>query len=630
MQLPLAIAVLASLLLGACAFLGVRVAFADMVTLIARQLHVHELTARVRYLDEVLTMSAHMAAASGQTRWHERYDAHVGQLDAAIGAMRAISPALFDQELGADTDAANQRLVRMETEVFEFVGQGRLPEAAAILDGEAYAADKAAYAAGNQRVQTALATLVERERAHAQAMSLTLMILALLLAGGVSFAWLQFTRRSREEAVRTELALARATSRAAEEASRAKSRFVANISHELRTPMTAILGYADLLRDPAFPESQRAFAIATIARNGEHLLGIINDVLDASKIESGNVVVETVDTDPAVVVEDVVSLLRVRAHGKGIELERSFATPIPRRIASDPMRLRQILLNLVGNAIKFTNSGRVRVTTSFDRVPGRSRLCFAVEDTGIGMTEEQRRRLFLAFSQADSSMERRFGGTGLGLAISRSYAQRLGGDIDVRSEPGKGSVFTLWLPADPVGDDALWHPDPEHAPIRHKTPVPKSSGGQPLRGIRILLAEDGRDNRHLVTHLLERAGAEVAVVENGRQAVDHLSAAAADPAATRPVDLVLMDMQMPELDGYGATRLLRQQGCRVPIVALTAHAMEEDRRRCLDAGCEDYLTKPIDRARLLAACAHWGSRAPAGATAPLPDASTSAAQPHNG
>jgi len=603
--MPLVLAIAATLLLALCTLVAARLGGALATASIERRLEVQRLTATVAHLDEVLTMSANLAAHSGEDRWRARYDAHLQPLDEAIAALRAISPKLFDREMGADTDAANQRLVALEMRAFELVAAGRRSEAVQILDGEAYATDKRLYAAGNQRAQQALVELVSAEQEHAQRSVTVALVATLLFAVVTSAAWVLLMRRNREQRVRAELALAKATRQAAETANQLKTQFVANTSHELRTPLTAILGYAELLADPDYAARHRSDACATITRNGEHLLQVINDLLDMSKIEAGGVVIETVPTDPALIVEDVVSLMRVRASSKGLELERAFEGPLPRSVLTDPMRLRQILLNLVGNAIKFTAAGSVDVRVAFERDGATDRLRIAIEDQGIGMDEAQLARLFVPFSQAEDSTERRYGGTGLGLAISRRYAQLFGGDIEVRSTPGRGSVFTLRLPVTLPPDVPWWQPDAdglERMQHEREQAAARTQELPKLHSLRILLAEDGRDNRRLVVHHLERAGAEVVAVENGRLAVDYLLAT--DRA---PVDLVLMDMQMPELDGYRATHRLREQGVRVPIVALTANAMSTDRDRCLGAGCDDYLTKPIDHALLLRTCALWTS-----------------------
>jgi PAS domain S-box-containing protein len=410
--------------------------------------------------------------------------------------------------------------------------------------------------------------------------------------------------------------------RQAESASASKSEFLANMSHEIRTPMTAILGFADLLAsegDLGKAPRQRIEYIDTIRRNGEHLLSIINDILDLSKIEAGRMSVEQIATSPAALVHDVLSLMDVKAQSKNLRLTADFLTPVPATIQSDTLRLRQILMNLVGNAIKFTETGSVSIGVRCDLAAGTMR--FDVTDTGIGISPEQIGRLFEAFTQADTSTTRRFGGTGLGLRISKRLAEILGGDITVVSTPGRGSTFTLTISTGPLAGGTTISPEeassvvsaPLAADAPADTPPPQPSNSQPvpppalpLVGVRILLAEDGPDNQRLICFHLRKAGADVRTVENGRMAVETMTLDGtldAELAEPPPVDLLLTDMQMPEMDGYNATRLLRAKGCRLPIVALTAHAMSDDRDKCLQAGCDSYATKPIERAALVAVCA---------------------------
>ena len=595
--LPLAVAVFATLLLALCTVLATRVSITRLLDCGARQRDVERWTADVARLDEVLTMSANMAAATGDMRWRQRYDQHVPALDEAIAALRAVSPTLFDRELGADTDAANQRLIAMETKAFELVAAGSAVAAKVLLDGSEYAADKQIYAHGNHRVQAALAEFTSHEHEVARRFSTSSLIATLVLTIVAGAAWWSLATRVREAKVSSELALAKLQSAAAEEASRQKSRFVAAISHELRTPLTAILGYTELLSDPGYPETARADALAAILRNGRHQLQVVNDLLDVAKLAAGQLTVVVGPVDPIALVDEVAAWMRVRAADQGLELQVEYGGDLPRTIPSEALRLRQILVNLIGNAIKFTERGRIRVLVR--QAAAAPRVEFVVADDGIGMTPAQVERLFADFSQVDEDLARRGAGTGLGLALSQRLAVLLGGGIEVHSEPGRGSQFVLSLPAPepatrPLAPAAL---PPTKPAVGMATPA---AGDDRLRGRRILLAEDGRDNQRLVTWLLERAGAEVVVVGDGRQAVA--------AALASPFDLVLMDMQMPELDGYGATMELRAQASAVPIVALTANAMTDDRRRCLEAGCDDYLSKPIDRAVLIATCARLAGR----------------------
>ncbi len=391
----------------------------------------------------------------------------------------------------------------------------------------------------------------------------------------------------------------------ATEASRSKSEFLANMSHEIRTPMTAVIGYADLLLDPTITASERLNHVQTIRRNGEHLLSLINDILDLSKIEAGKMTVESVPCSPSQIIVDVCSLMRVRARDKGLDFEVEFQTPIPETIVSDPTRLRQTLLNLVGNAIKFTHRGSVRILARCGG-PGAAepRLTLEVADTGVGLSREQAARLFQPFEQADNSTTRKFGGTGLGLVICQRLTRMMGGDISVDSLPGRGSSFTMTVSTGDLAGVRMFDGLTE-AEIPEVGDAPKvAASAEPLR-CAVLLAEDGVDNQILVSTVLNKAGASVVVAENGRLAVERALAAAVSGS---PFDVILMDMQMPELDGYGATAKLRQKGYRAPIIALTAHAMAGDRERCLNAGCDDYLTKPIHRTRLIESVRRWAEK----------------------
>ena len=382
-----------------------------------------------------------------------------------------------------------------------------------------------------------------------------------------------------------------ASNQEAQSANQAKSDFLANMSHEIRTPMTAILGFAENLLHSDLTEAERGDAVRTICSNGEHLLGIINDILDISKIEAGKLEVELIEASPFEIIEQVHSLMQVRAKGRNISLEVAYGFPVPATIRTDPTRLRQILMNLASNAIKFTEAGSVTVRVGFEAEP-EPHLRVDMVDTGIGMTPAQVDGLFKPFTQVDTTTTRKFGGTGLGLSISKRLARMLGGEISVTSEPGKGTTVSVTIATGPLEGVEMRYDSRADGPSE----VPVEDGGRaadhPL-ACRILVAEDGPDNQRLIKHILEKAGAEVTVVEDGRLAVEAVLAAEADG---NPFDLVLTDIQMPVMDGYEATRTLRGRGYEGPIVALTAHATTADREKCLNAGCDDYLTKPIRRA----------------------------------
>jgi len=407
---------------------------------------------------------------------------------------------------------------------------------------------------------------------------------------------------------------------AAEAASVAKSVFLANMSHELRTPLTSIMGYADLLLDPGMTTGRRHEFLQTMRRSSQQLLTLINDILDVSKIEAGKMTVEHIECRLLDVFADVDSLMRARAQEKGITLSICYQTPAPMRVRTDPTRLRQILLNLVGNAVKFTDAGSARVLVScLDQPPqnavlpaqagngqpasqGTSYPVLIVEvaDTGIGISREQLARIFEPFTQGDVSTTRRFGGTGLGLSISRRLAAMLGGSLAIQSELGKGSTFILTLPVQPIpGSEVVQAGDVQRIAAnsgRAAEPVQKNLGA------RVLLAEDGLENREVITLHLRNAGCEVIAAEDGRQAIETAMTASRSQS---PFDVILMDMQMPVMDGYTATAELRQSGYTGPIIALTAHAMPEDRERCLRVGCDEYAPKPVEIPHLLAMIARF-------------------------
>ncbi|MGQ9762080.1 MAG: PAS domain S-box protein [Thermogutta sp.] len=385
----------------------------------------------------------------------------------------------------------------------------------------------------------------------------------------------------------------------AEAATKAKSEFLANMSHEIRTPMTAILGYAEILLDElkeAGARPDHLQALRTIQRNGNYLLELINDILDLSKIEAGRLEIERKPVDLPQLLDDVVALMRVRAESKQIPLTLQYAGHIPKTIQSDPTRLKQILINLVGNAIKFTETGEVRLNVRLTADCQDSRkLQIDVIDSGIGISPEKIQQIFQPFTQGDSSTTRKYGGTGLGLTISQRLAELLGGTITVMSQPGKGSTFSLIIDPGPIED--YYTPDQS---VERATATPPDVHAKkrslPRLSARILLAEDAPDNQRLISFILQKAGATVSLATNGQEAV---RAATEAQIRGEPFDIILMDMQMPEMDGYQATRYLREKGYSGIIVALTAHALADDSTKCLEAGCDAYLTKPIRREEFL-------------------------------
>jgi PAS domain S-box-containing protein len=370
----------------------------------------------------------------------------------------------------------------------------------------------------------------------------------------------------------------------AEAANRAKSEFLANMSHEIRTPMNTILGFTELLRR-GFGKSERESTkyLNTIHASGRHLLTLINDILDLSKVEAGRLEVERIACAPHAIVTQALLELEAKAREKNIDLGFSATGALPEKVSSDPGRLRQIVLNLVGNAVKFTQKGGVQVVARLEH--GKpERYAIDVIDTGIGIAPERTGALFEAFVQADVSVSRRYGGTGLGLVISRKLARALGGDVTVTSEPGKGSTFTLTFETGPLEDVPMLRPDQIFEQQGQAGEAPRERWRLPAA--RVLVADDGAENRELVTLVLSEHGLWVEQAENGRMAVDMVLKGG--------YDVVLMDMQMPVLDGYDAARELREKGVRTPIVALTASAMAGAESAVLAAGCDVYMSKPLD------------------------------------
>lgn len=375
-----------------------------------------------------------------------------------------------------------------------------------------------------------------------------------------------------------------AAKKQADTANAAKSAFLANMSHEIRTPLGAILGFADLMKQPGIKRAELEGFISVVNRNSHLLLRIIDDILDLSKVEAGKMEIESISFSLPELLSDFYSLMGLRARESGIELRLHADTQLPDRVTSDPVRLRQILMNIVGNAIKFTEKGNVDIGVALQN----DELIFRVADTGRGISPEQQLRLFQPFMQADESTTRKFGGTGLGLVLTRRLCELLGGEFFLESSQlGAGSIFVAKIKVATSMASSLL----ETNQMQFSSDAEQLSSETPLSGTRILLVDDSPDNQALFRIILSRSGADVEVAEDGIQAVDM--------ALHNHYDIVLMDVQMPRMDGHEATRTLRNRGYKAPIVALTAHAMREERDRCLQSGFTDFLSKPLNRETLL-------------------------------
>ena len=372
---------------------------------------------------------------------------------------------------------------------------------------------------------------------------------------------------------------------------RAKSEFLANMSHEIRTPMTAILGWTEVLNDVLAGDEQAVDKLAVIERNGQHLLALLSDLLDLSRIEAGKASIERCAFDPRDLLDQVRASLFPRVHGRPIQLLVEIGADVPECMWCDLTRVRQVMINLTNNALKFTESGHVILRVRVEEQMGSRSLVYEVEDSGVGIPEGQLERVLGAFEQVDAGLSRAHGGVGLGLAITRGIADLLGGSFGLVSTVGVGTTARFRLPLEAVSER------PGEVMPDRCVAVEPSPQRPDLSGRRILLAEDGEDNQRLIQYLLGRAGCVIEVVGNGEQAEELALAARETP---RPFDLVLMDVQMPVRDGHAATRALRARGFATPIVALTAHAMVGDRERAREAGCDGYLTKPIRAQELYA------------------------------
>ncbi len=564
-----------------------------------------ELNGVITHLDEVLTMSARMAAATGDLNWETRYRGFEPKLDAAIKEAIGLAPEAVMSEAVKQIDTANIKLVAMESEAFDLVRRGDREGAAKLLYSSEYERQKCLYSEGMARTAGALERHMQRNCNRRYTAVLVVFISAAFATSLALFTWFAALRMRRDiakrkhteqelkqvnEQLETSVERANELAQEATVADLAKSQFLANMSHEIRTPMNAIIGFSEVLAEEKLTCEQRDL-VSIIQGSAEHLLQLINDILDFSKIEAGKLDINIADYSLERLFVAVESLLRPMAQKKKLAFEVLQCGPLPAQIRSDPLRLNQCLVNLVNNAIKFTEKGHVYVSVSLQEVNDKPYIRFDIEDTGIGIPADKQDSIFEEFAQIDNGATRRFSGVGLGLAITRKLAHLLGGELSLTSKVDVGSVFSLTIPAgvevksQPLFDKYKLVIDLSQEPETSDTTEQVKFSG------RVLVAEDSQSNQMLIKLLLGKLGLQVTMAQDGKEAVYK--------ALSQPFDLIFMDIQMPNMDGYEATRALRRNRLKTPIIALTAYAMKGDEEKCISAGCSDYIAKPINRETLL-------------------------------
>jgi len=568
-----------------------------------RELALERACGDITWLDEVLTMSATMAAETGDPRWEIRYHEHVVLLDRAFEAACALAPGMSEASGSEQSAEANERLVELELLAFEEVRRGELAAARALLSGDEYRELKQTYSAGTRRALADVRARIASDLSEARLVESRNTVLLAILLPLLGFLWghVFIAMRTHERARRADeariheyaLELER-TSEELRRAANARAEFLARMSHEIRTPMNGVLGSAELLGETRLDSEQNEL-LTTIRSSGAHLLGVIDDVLDVSKIEAGKLTIAPAPCMPPQVARDVLRLLRPTAESRGIQLELEVEPNAPGCVMVDPQRLRQILLNLVGNAMKFTERGTVTVVVSGlpGERDGRVGLELAVRDTGIGIAPENLDRVFRGFEQAEGSTARRFGGTGLGLTICKELTELMGGTLSVESELGVGSVFRMALQVELVPEAAL-----PKGGARDAADIPT------LSGARVLVVEDNKVNRAIAGRMLAAFACEVEFACDGNECLERV--------AERHFDVILMDCHMPVRDGFSAARAIREREAatgapRKPIVALSASALPEDVQACRAAGMDDFVSKPIARDRLAETVRRWAA-----------------------
>ncbi len=578
---------------------------------ICRDVALERLVAKTLRHSELLEMSARMAAATGRPQWQTKYQMHKTRLDDAVEEIAESASADPRVQKVLTAGCARTRMAEIESRALQYVRSDDPAGGLQLLAGDEYTSLRNqlvdALSAAQAQIRNSLqaAEDISRKRlAHTGVLLGFASAVLLLIWPGILLKarahiisrrniekQLIAAKRKTEEAnSRLEEAVEKTKllAQQADGANKAKSQFLANMSHEIRTPMNAIVGFSDLLAEEDLTANQ-AQNVKIIREAGHNLLTIINDILDFSKIEAGKMDIEVVECSLGRIIETVESLIRPQAIEKGLEFNISTAPGVPALIRTDPARLHQCLINLTSNAVKFTARGGVRLDVALRTVGDRPCVKFTVEDTGVGIPPDKLEKVFTEFTQADPTTSRKFGGTGLGLTITRRIAEILGGSLALSSVENHGTIVSLTLPTGYKSTVRIPLLDPHNLSENLKED-PEGQNCPHFTG-HVLVAEDTVTNQLLIKSLLTRLGLNVTIVGDGRKALQSVS--------RNQYDLILMDMQMPHMNGYDATRALRRSSVAIPVVALTAHAMKGDEEKCLQAGCDGYLTKPINRKRLI-------------------------------
>ena len=557
-----------------------------------RVLELQKLRGIILHSDEIVSMSAAMTAVTRDPHWEQRYEAQLPVLRDLLRKAQTLLAELDPERGMGVVDRASISLGRFQSRALERLAAGPGDDAAPVYPGESYGALKRLYGQGmhevTERLQVVSIQLLKGEGAHSAQQILLLGCLLLILLG-MGTTIFQMLRDSN----------AMLTQRAQELASlhRSRGHFLSRMSHAIRSPMTSVLGYTDLLLDSQTSESERSEYLHVIRRNGEDVLTTLGDLVNLFRLQSGNITLERIEISPFDIIHEVASYTRDDALEKSLGFDVEYEGKVPEKIVTDVERLRQVLVTLVSNAIQFTSSGRIHIVTKLTdaEASGQRLLQFNVADTGVGMNSEQCETVFDAFTSSGDGENRTTGGTGLGLAISRQLARLLGGDLKVESAKGRGSCFSLTIDPGSLNNVKLIE---KRALSPRSLPATLEEESVPTTNLsgRVLVAEDTTDVRLWLCGILRKTGLGVEAAENGEAAYDMALAAL---ELGQPFDVILMDMQMPVVNGYEATRRLREKGYEGIIIALTSHAMEGDREECIRAGCDSYAVKPIDRVELV-------------------------------